>query len=493
MDKKAIRCLALSLTVSVLIHTTAAASGFSGIATPDTADRQKGNVKETDFEQTIARGDIFQVTMPADVEHVFDFIMDPQELIKKTDAAAYSGSHFEEDATLFFRRTDGGEEVNYSSSSDVLTITNNGEADVLVTLTARISPDSISGITMSDDPEFPDNTEASLYLALTDGEMTEPVSSEDGAVMQVVIPGVFPGEEPNEYWFQLTGAVNREGDWSQVVDVAPKITVTWMVSMDEEDISAQEELWDDTGAVDAGKHAKQEESSSAEGPGGGEESTAAAESSPAGSKPNKESSAAAGQETSGESKADEGNQPVKNEESSASGESVGDGGGNTSGESPGESVSSGADGNTGEKENDGSTGNGGENMNGSSGEYEKESGDSGEGAGMGGNSGAGEGAETDKGGGAGGSAEADKDGGAGENAGTDKGNGVEESAGADKSGGAGNSARVDKENGARENAGVNKNNSSREGTGINTDNFVKKDTGNGENIVSEKAAGTGGL
>ena len=115
-------------------------------------------------------------------------------------------------------------------------IINKGNADVKVTLTARISPDSIAGITVSEDPEFQDSEEASLYLALTDGEITVPVDSEGSAVIETVIPGILEGEVPNEYSFQLIGAVNKEGDWSEVTDVTPKITVTWMVSMGEEEI-----------------------------------------------------------------------------------------------------------------------------------------------------------------------------------------------------------------------------------------------------------------
>ena len=261
-------------------------------------------------------------------EHVFDFIMDPQELIRKTDAAAYSGSRFEEDATLFFRRSDDGTEVDYSSSSDALEIVNKGEREVKVTLTARVFPDSIAGITMSEDPEFPGNADASLYLALTDGEATVPVDGEDGAVIETVIPGVLKGEEPNEYAFQLIGAVNKEGDWSEMVDIAPKVTVTWMVSMDEETILSDEEIWDEDildedildedildedeikgedsqsekektkeeGRTDPGKSGGTEKGNPEGKSEGGEGDAVFPGSSPGGNKPEEESSGAVGQE-----------------------------------------------------------------------------------------------------------------------------------------------------------------------------------------------------
>ena len=81
-----------------------------------------------------AKSDICQVIFPGDTEHVFDFIMDPQRLISQTNAAAYGGSVFEADATLFFRRRDGGVPEDYSSSSDALVIVNGGTADVELTV-----------------------------------------------------------------------------------------------------------------------------------------------------------------------------------------------------------------------------------------------------------------------------------------------------------------------------------------------------------------------
>ena len=68
--------------------------------------------------------------------------MDPQKLISQTDAAAYGGSVFEEEATLFFRRRDGEVPEDYSSSSDALVITNAGTAEADLTVTAEISMDS---------------------------------------------------------------------------------------------------------------------------------------------------------------------------------------------------------------------------------------------------------------------------------------------------------------------------------------------------------------
>lgn len=184
------------------------------------------------IEEDSRREDIFQVTLPANTSHVFDFIMDPQELISQTKAAAYGGKRFEEGATLFFRRTDENTEEDYKSSSDMVNIINAGRAAVNVNITADISPDSIAGIAMTDDPDFTDDESPSLYLALTDGEETVPINSEYGASIDAWIEGAADGEY-NIYSFQLTGAVNKNGDWSKLTGIAPEVTVTWKVTMDE--------------------------------------------------------------------------------------------------------------------------------------------------------------------------------------------------------------------------------------------------------------------
>lgn len=203
-------------------------------------------------EDALSKPDVFQVVLPANVDHVFDFIMDPQKLIDKTDAQAYDGSQFEEDATLFFKRSDEDSDEEYSSVSDALTIINKGSVDVDVRLTASISPDSVKGIRLSDDPKFKDSTDASLYLALTDGENIVPIGSEEGAVIEATISGISEeDEEYNEYSFQLTGAVNMNGDWSELTDIVPEVTVTWEVSAgnaeseeeeSEEEVKQEEEM-----------------------------------------------------------------------------------------------------------------------------------------------------------------------------------------------------------------------------------------------------------
>ncbi len=192
------------------------------------------------------RGDVFQVLLPVDTSHAFDFIMDPQQLITKTEAAAYGGSLFEEGATLFFRRSDGKSETEYSSYSDEVRIINAGTSAVNVSLSAYVSPESVEGIFLTDDPDFTDDRDPSLYLALTDGENIVPVDSEHGACMDIWMDGSRDGEV-NMCSFRLTGAVNRDGDWSEAAGIAPEITVTWTVTADEQATPADERILPDDG------------------------------------------------------------------------------------------------------------------------------------------------------------------------------------------------------------------------------------------------------
>lgn len=220
-----------------------------------------GEVQASGTDPAGLHSRVFQVIFPGDTEHIFDFIMDPQKLISQTDAAAYGGSVFEEDATLFFRRMDGKVAEDYSSSSDALVITNVGTEDVDIVLTASISWDSAEGIQMADDPGFPEDMDASLYLALTDGEQTEAIVGEEGASIHTTLKGVSEENGTHqEYRFWLTGAVNENGDWSQAEGVVPKVTVTWDVtSCKAEGTKSEDSLENGSEELPAGKEAAQEE------------------------------------------------------------------------------------------------------------------------------------------------------------------------------------------------------------------------------------------
>ncbi len=196
--------------------------------------------------------DIYQVVLPTVTDNMFNFIIDPQGLINKTEGAAYDGKTFEEGGTLFFERKDGGVEEDYSSMSDAIKIMNRSSVAIDVAVDVRVEAESLNGITLTGDKEFTDDTGASLYLALTDGEETVPIGA-DGVSMNVTVDAApegayeysydeetgeytyemssdLSGIEFPEYSFQLVGASNEKGDWSELKGAVPKILVSWKIT-----------------------------------------------------------------------------------------------------------------------------------------------------------------------------------------------------------------------------------------------------------------------
>lgn len=239
------KALILSVVMSATPVLIVSAEGELGEGSGTGTGMMEGNVKT----------EIYQVAMPTNADGIFDFILDPQRLINKTKAAAYNGLTFEENSTVFFRRSDEGAEEDYSSTSDAVTIVNKSSIAVDVSFQVEVVESSAKGITITDDEEFTDDTSASLYLAVTDGENVIPIG-ESGAIIQTTIPAA-PEEayeyiydsdsgeytyglkedlydiEFADYSFQLIGAANGAADWSGLTEESPKIVVTWNVSPSE--------------------------------------------------------------------------------------------------------------------------------------------------------------------------------------------------------------------------------------------------------------------
>lgn len=202
---------------------------------PDMAQTSEADAAEND--------DRVQAVLPTDAVGIFDFILDPQELIYKTNASAYDGQTFEEGATLFFKRSDGEVLENYSSTSDAVTITNTGSTPIDVAITAGITVQAKEEFAMTDDREFTEDTRPSLYLALTDGETEIPImgDGEEAAIVNITVPPVSKEEpEDNVYSFRLTGAANKEGDWSRLKNISFEVSVTWVVAAQEEETDSEE-------------------------------------------------------------------------------------------------------------------------------------------------------------------------------------------------------------------------------------------------------------
>lgn len=184
------------------------------------------------------------VVLPTDAVGIFDFILDPQELINKTNASPYDGKIFEEGATLFFKRSEDEALVDYSSISDAVTIVNKGDTSVDIVITASITVFGKDGFAMTDDREFTNDKRPSLYLALTDEETEVPIMGEgqEAASLSITIPSASEEEEgANEYSFRLTGVANKEGDWTGMNALSFEVAVTWAVIAEGEESTAENE------------------------------------------------------------------------------------------------------------------------------------------------------------------------------------------------------------------------------------------------------------
>lgn len=196
--------------------------------------------------------EVFSVVLPTVAEDgsTLAFTLDPEGLISKTSSAAYSGATFG-DGTLFFKNVETGAANNYSNTSDTLTIVNKSSVQADVTVTAKITDNT--GIGLSTDKTFADDTTASMYMAIIDSDNADGVAIADasGATVTATIAAAADGAYEyswsadggykyelkadaddtlfSKYEFKLTGASNAAGDWSALAAAAPKVELVWNV------------------------------------------------------------------------------------------------------------------------------------------------------------------------------------------------------------------------------------------------------------------------
>lgn len=195
--------------------------------------------------------DVVSVSLPVIGESgtsVFDFILDPQELLYETDAVRYGGGVVEEDATLLFYNKEGA--YDFSQHSDWLTVTNRSTVPVRVTISAQVT--DIGDLKLVESADFAESIEPDIYLAIVDDQGNiQPLSADGQASVSFEMDEapentyVFRLDEethtyqygmsmdPNKidfdtYSFGLTGACNSNAEW-QNISVHPMITVTWYV------------------------------------------------------------------------------------------------------------------------------------------------------------------------------------------------------------------------------------------------------------------------
>lgn len=193
------------------------------------------------------------VTLPTVVAADYDYIADPNGLIRATttesgDAAKYTDSQFQGDKGIYFLTTakDAENPKNiYSERSAAKTVTNENAQNIDVTV--KLEQGTTAGdsdIAYTESDTFT-GTDKGLYLAVTDGaSKTSALTSAKAAEVTATVPGNKDNYEPKygggygyvkktsglgawgDCSFYLTGALNMGAKWGDDVNF-PSIKVTW--------------------------------------------------------------------------------------------------------------------------------------------------------------------------------------------------------------------------------------------------------------------------
>lgn len=263
MRKK--RFLAVVMAASMMLGSSvsALASTYESTDKDGVTDQLTGRVSLED----VVDPEVFRVELPTVstgyLATAFDFVMDPQGLIASTNGAAYknntsnalgvSTNIIADKGTLFFANTTSNNTVSQlSSSSNALTITNKGNMDVNVELTAEVV--SLNGVTMVSSNTISDGAAPSVYLAVKDDNGETPIfggkisvsasiSGQDDAYVPSwnqtdgYIMSVNGTPDFEDYSFQLKGASGGNiKEWLKIKDDLKRggatVNVVWTVKPD---------------------------------------------------------------------------------------------------------------------------------------------------------------------------------------------------------------------------------------------------------------------
>ncbi len=226
----------------------------------NTEEVSANDIKEGEIPVDIIRPDVISMELPLAEENkaVFDFILDPDQLINATGAVKYGGKKFQENATVFFENKKEGAESEYSDTSDPLEIIN--KSTVSVNLTATLTLADTEDVSIKDRPEFTEEDGPSIWFELTDSEGNVTVLDGKGnAVLNHLIDaapaesytytyndesGEYEPEDHTEeiqmpcYSFSVKGACGGSG-WKKS-GLVPKLKVTWTVDPVTEETDAEE-------------------------------------------------------------------------------------------------------------------------------------------------------------------------------------------------------------------------------------------------------------
>lgn len=240
----------LTKMLAILLATTMMFGGATTALATQTGGDLTG---EGEFEGSV-NTEVFDFALPTiATSDMFDFILDPEGLIAETGGDRYLSATFATDASLYFPvapTTDNGN-ANYDNKSDKLTVTNKGNVQIDVTLTATFTDNTLA---LTTDKTFADDTEETVYLALVssdaqevaldgdsnEAELTATVAGVDSSKFETqwvtneykyVFTGTTSDYQTFDFW--LTGACNTAGDWSEYTGT-PTIDVVWEVAQHSE-------------------------------------------------------------------------------------------------------------------------------------------------------------------------------------------------------------------------------------------------------------------
>lgn len=232
---KKLTALAMAATMLVGGSLTVFAAGSEG------TDTGKG-----EYEGYVDETSVFSVVVPTAAQNVFNFFVDPNGLLEKTDyeRLGATAADFEQNATLFFTRATG---TKYGKDSDAVTFENQSSYAVDVQVSAYV--DGIGKIALSEDALTGTEEDPTLYLAIVHDTDKQAITAAGGSLTGE-IAGVkdnfeikynsadqkyefvqkADGLQPwQTYAFNLTGACG--GNWDdEQAEAAPEVVLTWKVT-----------------------------------------------------------------------------------------------------------------------------------------------------------------------------------------------------------------------------------------------------------------------
>lgn len=193
----------------------------------------------------------WSVTLPTIPAGTYDYIADPNGLIRATSNTKYTGATFTDTTGVFFLTDPTGK--TYTNKSAVQEVSNQNAQDIDVTVKLEQKTAGDSFIKYANSATFEnDDTENKLYLAVTDDAASDAkvaaLQATAAATLTTTVPGVPGNYEPgytqadgykyvlktsgltdwNKCSYILTGAVNKNATWGDNVTF-PAIKVTWSI------------------------------------------------------------------------------------------------------------------------------------------------------------------------------------------------------------------------------------------------------------------------